>query len=71
MEPSKKRYEGSWTIRVDVGYRIDPKTGLKKRDQKSFTVRGTKKEAEARLAETLRDTNRGQFVEPSKVTFGE
>lgn len=66
----RKRYQGSWSIILDLGYRLDPETGHHKRMQKWFTVQGTKKEAEARLAELLHDANRSQLVEPSKVTVG-
>ena len=58
-----KRSKGSWTIVLDVG-------ADGKRKQRWITVRGTKREAEAKLAELIRDTNEGSFVEPSKITFG-
>jgi integrase len=67
----RKRYQGSWNIILDVGYQIDPETGQQKRVQKWFTVRGTKREAEAKLAELLHDANRSQLVEPSKITVAE
>ena len=67
----RKRYKGSWSIVLDLGYRTDSDTGRRKRQQKWITVRGTKREAERRLAELVTDTNKGTFVEPSKVTVGE
>ena len=67
----KKRYKGSWSIVLDLGYQLDTETGLRKRKQKWITVRGTKRDAERRLAELVNDTNKGTFVEPSKVTLGE
>ncbi len=67
----KRRYKGTWSIILDLGYQTDPDTGLRKRRQKWITVRGTKRDAERRLAELVNDTNKGTFVEPSKVTVGE
>ncbi|MGV7229326.1 MAG: site-specific integrase, partial [Nitrospirales bacterium] len=67
----KKRYKDSWTIILDLGTKIDPKTGKKKRKQKWITVRGSKKVAEAKLAELLHQFNQGQFVESSNLTLDE
>lgn len=67
----KKRYEGSWNIILDLGRRVDPATGHLKRVQKWFTVQGTKREAEAKLAELLQRANTGQVVEPSKLTLAQ
>ena len=39
--------------------------------QKWVTFRGTKKQAEAQLAELVRSQNRGEFADPSKMTLGE
>jgi len=47
----------------------DATTGKKK--YKSYTVRGTKKQAEAKLAQLLHELNTGTYVEPSPMTFGE
>jgi integrase len=66
----QKRYKGSWNIVLDIGYEIVPDTSTQKRIQKWFTVRGTKRDAEKKLAELLHDLNRHQFVEPSKLTLG-
>lgn len=66
-----QRYEGSWSIVLDLGYQTDEATGKKKRKQKWITVRGTKKEAETRLADLVRDVHRNEFVQPHKRTFGE
>lgn len=65
-----KRYEGSYNIIID-DYVTDPKTGGRKRKRHWFTVHGTKKDAEKKLAELLNDKNKGQFVAPSKLTLGE
>ncbi len=63
----RKRSKGSWTIVLDVG--TDAVTG--KRKQRWIAVRGTKREAEAKLAKLIRAANEGSFVEPSKITFGD
>src|SRR5262245_10481027 len=65
-----RRYEGSWSIVLDLGYQTDPATGKTKRRQKWITVRGRKQDAEARLAELVRDVNRGELVLPHKRTLG-
>ena len=67
----KKRYEGSWSLILDLGYQTDPHTGLRKRRQKWVTFRGTKKDAQTQLTELLRAANRSEFVERSKITVGE
>jgi len=67
----KRRYEGSWSLILDLGYQVDPVSGRRKRKQKWVTFRGTRKEAETHLTELLRSANRGEFVEKSKLTLGE
>ena len=67
----RKRSKCSWTITLTLGRKIDPKTGKSKVNQKTYTVRGTKPEAEARLAELLNEYNKGEYVEPTKMTTGE
>ena len=67
----RKRSKVSWTITLTLGRKIDPKTGKSKVNQKTYTVRGTKAEAEARLAELLHQYNRGELIEPTKMTTGE
>jgi integrase len=67
----RKRYKDSWNIILDVGYQIDPETGKQKRAQKWFTVQGTKRDAERKLADLLRNLHRSEYVEPSKLTVGE
>ena len=62
-----KRSKGSWTIVLNLGR--DPTTG--KRKQQWVTVRGTKKEAEKKLAELQHELNTGSFVKPSKLTVGD
>jgi len=41
------------------------------RQTRFVTVRGTKKEAEAKLSELLAAVNKGSYVEPSKLTVAE
>src|SRR5262245_48514745 len=67
----KRRYRGSWSLILDLGYEPDPKDPSKlRRKQKWVTVRGTRKDAEDKLTDLVRDANRGEFVEPSKQTLG-
>jgi integrase len=63
----KQRSKGSWSIVIDVGR--DPQTG--KRQQQWHTVRGTKKEAEAKLRVLLDSLEKGVYVKPNKMTVGE
>jgi integrase len=60
----RKRYEGSWSLILDVG---EPGG---KRKQRWITFRGTKRKAEARLAELLAAATGGTLVDGSKVTLG-
>ncbi len=62
-----KRYKDSYTLVLNLG--IDPTTG--KRKQQWITVRGTKKEAESKLAELLHQLDNGIFVKPGKTTVAE
>jgi len=65
----EQRYRGSWSLILDLGYEQDPTTGLRKRRQKWITFHGNRKQAEAKLTELVRSANRGEFVEPSKLTL--
>lgn len=60
----KQRSKGSWTVIVDLG--PDPTTG--KRRQHWHTVRGTKREAEAKLAEILHERATGVERPVGKLT---
>ena len=62
-----RRAKDSYTIVVDLG--ADPETG--KRRQQWVTVRGTRKDAERRLAELLHRLDTGAFVKPSKTTVAD
>jgi integrase len=62
-----KRYSDSYTIVLNLG--IDPSTG--KRKQQWITVKGTKKDAEKRLAELLHQIDTGSFMKPGKTTVAD
>jgi integrase len=66
-----QRYKGSWSIVLDLGYQVDPVNGLRKRKQQWITIRGTRRDAENKLGDLLRDAQRGELVRPHKRTFGE
>lgn len=58
-----RRGKSSWRIKFD----LEPGPGGKRRSR-YVTLRGTKKEAEAKRIELLAAVGKGTFVEPSKVT---
>jgi len=62
-----KRYRGSYTIVLNLG--VDPSTG--RRRQQWVSVRGTKKDAERKLAELLHQLDTGTFIKPGRVTVSE
>lgn len=62
-----KRYKNSYTIILSLG--TDPATGKPK--QQWISVKGTKKEAEKRLAELLHQLDTGAFMKPDKTTVAE
>jgi integrase len=66
-----QRSPGSWAIVLHMGYVKDPLTNKRKLKQKWVTVRGTKAQAQAKLNEMLVALQKGEFVEPTKVTLGE
>lgn len=66
----KRRYKGSWSLILDLGYVTDPATGTAKRRQKWVTFHGTKKQAGDKLTELVRAANHAEFVEASKLTLG-
>src|SRR5262245_40871121 len=67
----KQRSKGSWSIILDRDDNSDPATGRKKRRQKWVTVRGTKKEAEDKLADLLKEAKDGTCIDPSKLTLAD
>jgi integrase len=67
----RRRYGGSYSVIVDHGYQLDPATGVRRRKQKWYTVRGTRRDADAKLTQVLGELQNGDFVEPTKITVGE
>jgi integrase len=62
----RERSPGHWAIVVDVR---DPETGKRKRKWHSF--QGTKRQAQIEGARLISELQRGGYLEPSKVTFGQ
>ena len=62
-----QRSKGSWCLKIDEPR--DPLTG--KRHQHTETVRGTRKDAERRLTELKHSLDKGTYVTPSRMSFGE
>lgn len=62
-----KRARNSYSIAVSLGR--DANTGKYK--YQWVTVKGTKKDAEKRLAELLHQLDNGTFIKPGKTTLGE
>jgi integrase len=62
-----KRYKDSYTIVLNLG--TDPATGKYK--QQWVSVKGTKKDAEKKLAELLHQFDTGTFIKPGKTTLAE
>jgi len=62
-----KRYKDSYTIVLNLGK--DPTTGKQK--QQWISVKGTKKEAEKKLADLLHEVDTGTLMRPSKTTLAE
>src|SRR5688572_26559539 len=67
----KQRYKGSWSLILEMDRERDPKTGLVIRKRKWITFRGTRRQAEKKLNDLVRDAQHGEFVEPSKITLKE
>ncbi len=63
----QRRGKRSWRLKFDLG--TDPLTG--KRKSQYHTFRGTKREAEVKLAELVASAGTGSYVEPSKITVAE
>ena len=62
----RKRGHRSWAIVIDIG-----RDANGKRRQKWHSVKGTKRDAETKLSELLHDLDKGQYVEPSKLSVAE
>ena len=62
-----KRSKNSWTVIFDE--ERDPATGRRK--QRWVSVKGTKRDAEARLAEILHQMETGVFLKPTRLTVAD
>lgn len=67
MSRIHRRSRGTWEVVLEQGH--DPRTG--KRVRRTFTVRGTKKDAEREAAVQVSALTSGTYVDPSKETVGE
>ncbi|MGA7734949.1 MAG: hypothetical protein WCB22_05725 [Pseudolabrys sp.] len=63
----RRRGENSFELKYEAG--IDPRTG--KRITKYASVRGSKREAQAKLAELITAVAKGSHIDTSKVTVAE
>ena len=63
----QQRGKNSWRLKFDAGR--DEKTG--KRKMQFHTFRGTKREAQVKLAELIASVSQAKYVEPNKVTVAE
>jgi len=66
MQGHIRRRKSSWELVFDLG--PDPATG--RRRQRFMSVRGSKKQAQAKLREILTSVDRGNFVELNRGTVG-
>lgn len=67
MSRIHRRSAGSWEVVIEAGR--DPQTA--KRLRRTFTVRGTKRDAEREAAQQTTALTRGTYVDPSRETAGE
>src|SRR5690242_17587929 len=63
----QQRGKNSWRLKFDAGR--DEKTG--KRKTQFHTFRGTKRQAQVKLAELIASVAQAKYVEPNKVTVAE
>jgi len=64
---AKGRGKGSWQVRYELG--VDPTSGERRRA--SFTVKGTRRDAERALTEALRLRDTGIEISPGSMTVAE
>jgi integrase len=62
-----KRGKNSWRLKFDAGR--DEKTGQRK--TQFHTLRGTKRQAQIKLAELITAVDQSKYVEPNKITVAE
>lgn len=60
----RARGKGTWAIVLEL-----PRDASGKRKQRWHSVKGTKREAERRLAQLLHQLDTGQYMEPSRLTL--
>jgi integrase len=63
----RRRGKSSWEIKFDVG--PDPRTG--RRETRYHSFRGTKREAQVKLAELVAAVGKGSYAQSSKTTVAE
>jgi integrase len=63
----RRRGERSWELKLDVGR--NPVSGARETRYHSF--KGTRKEAQVKLAELITAVSSGSYVEPSKITVAD
>ena len=63
----RRRGSNSWELKFDLGR--DPRTG--KRETRYHSYKGTKREAQLKLAELIAAMGKGAYVEPSKITVAD
>lgn len=63
----RQRSKGSWEVCIDIGK--DPSTGRRLRHFES--IKGTKRDAQRRLAELLVSIEEGNYIKPSRFTLGQ
>ncbi|WP_410706041.1 site-specific integrase [Bradyrhizobium sp. BWC-3-1] len=63
----QQRGKSSWRLKFDAGH--DEKTG--KRKTQFHTFRGTKRQAQVKLAELITSVAQAKYVEPHKITVAE
>ena len=63
----RKRGERSWAVVVDIDR--NPATG--RRRQKWFSVKGTKRDAERRLAKVIHELNTDGYAGPTQMSVGD
>jgi integrase len=63
----RKRGRGSWEIKFDLG--TDPLSG--KRQTRYHTVKGTKRDAQAELIRLKAGVEKGEYVDPTKLTLAQ
>jgi integrase len=61
-----RRGKNSWRLKLDVA-----SDAGQRRTTKYLTIRGSKRDAQAKLAELITSLNKGDYVEPNRLTVGE